>query len=194
MIIVENVLLSEQILDKKFVCHLDKCKGACCIEGDAGAPLDRADITSIEARLEKIKPFMNVEAQKKLEENSFFTHDPDGDLVTECLDDGACIFVTYNEWGHTQCAIEQAYKAGEIDYKKPMSCHLYPIRAKKYGAYIAMNYHDWDICSAACVQGVELQVPVYVFLKEALTRKMGAKWYDTLVELAQAWEEQNSTK
>jgi hypothetical protein len=102
--------------------------------------------------------------------------------------------VRFTETGITQCAIEQAHAAGAIDYKKPISCHLYPIRAKKYGSYVAMNYHDWDICGDACKAGSEMNVPVYVFLKEALTRKMGAKWYTALEEVAAAWEAQKSAK
>lgn len=194
MIIVEGVILSEQILERKFVCNLEKCKGACCVEGDAGAPLLRSEITEIESRLESIKPFMASESILKLETSGFHTLDPEGDLVTECMDDGACIFVNYNDLGHTQCAIEQAYLAGKIDYKKPISCHLYPIRAKKYGAYVAMNYHDWEVCSPACAHGSALNVPVYAFLREALTRKMGEKWYLALEEVALEWEKQQSTK
>lgn len=194
MIIVEDVILSERILDKKFVCNLEKCKGACCVEGDAGAPLVKADIEEISTHLEQIKPFMLKDSVERLENGEFYTKDPDGEWVTECMDDGACIFVTYHDSGSTQCAIEQAHKAGIIPYKKPMSCHLYPIRAKKYGAYTAMNYHEWDICSPACSFGSELNVPVYEFLKDALTRKMGPEWYHALTEVAQAWEAQKSTK
>ena len=188
MIIVEDVLLSENILERKFACQLDKCKGACCIEGDAGAPLLHSELAEIQTRMEAIEPFMTDEAKLQVQEKGFYTRDPDGDLVTECMDDGACVFVRYNEMGHTQCAIEQAFAAGVIDYKKPISCHLYPIRAKKYGAYIAMNYHDWEICGDACKAGSDMNIPVYAFLKEALTRKMGEKWYSALEEVAAAWE------
>lgn len=188
MIIVEDVLLSENILERKFACQLDKCKGACCVEGDAGAPLMHSELEEIEKNLESIKPFMTPDAKAHLEKKGFYTRDLEGDLVTECLNDGACVFVRYNELGITQCAIEQAHAAGAIDYKKPISCHLYPIRAKKYGAYIAMNYHDWDICGDACKAGVEMNIPVYKFLQEALTRKMGAKWYEALEAVARDWE------
>ncbi len=188
MIIVEDVILSEQILERKFVCQLDKCKGACCVEGDAGAPLLHSELQTITDRLEGILPFMRSESIALLAEKGFYTRDPEGELVTECHDEGACIFVTFTENGTTKCAIEQAHAAGAIDYKKPMSCHLYPIRAKKYGSYVAMNYSEWDICSDACAAGSALNVPVYVFLKEALTRKMGEKWYEALEEVAAAWE------
>ena len=194
MLIVEDVILSEQILERKFACQLDKCKGACCLEGDAGAPLLHSELTEIGSRIEAIKPFMTEESLALLDKNGFYTRDSEGDLVTECHGAGACIFVRFTETGITQCAIEQAHAAGTIDYKKPISCHLYPIRAKKYGSYLAMNYHDWDICGDACKAGSEMNVPVYVFLKEALTRKMGAKWYTALEEVAAAWEAQKSTK
>jgi hypothetical protein len=188
MLIVEDVILSENILERKFVCQLDKCKGACCVEGDAGAPLLHSELAEIANSLEKIKPFMTDEGRDLLERRGYYTRDPEGELVTECADDGACVFVRYSENGITQCAIEQAYEAGVTDFKKPISCHLYPIRAKKYGSYVAMNYHDWEICSPACAAGSTLNVPVYEFLKEALTRKMGAKWYESLEEVAAAWE------
>ena len=194
MIIVEDVLLSEEILERKFACQLDKCKGACCVEGDAGAPLLHSELSEIEQRLDAIKPFMTAPAKELLQKKGFYTRDPDGELVTECLDDGACVFVRFTDTGITQCAIEQAHAAGAIDYKKPISCHLYPIRAKKYGAYVAMNYHDWEICGDACKAGSEMNIPVYEFLKEALTRKMGEKWYTALEEVAAAWEQEKAKK
>lgn len=192
MIIVEDVILSEQILERKFACQLNQCKGACCVEGDAGAPLLKSELNEIADRLDAIKPYMSEEGIALLEEKGFYTRDPEGELVTECSEDGACVFVKITEAGITQCAIEQAYYDGKIDYKKPISCHLYPIRAKKYGAYIAMNYHDWDICAPACKAGNSGNIPVYAFLKEALTRKMGEKWYVELEKVAAAWNSEKS--
>lgn len=188
MIIVDDALISEDILEKKFICQLDKCKGACCVQGDAGAPLAHKELNEIESRLDKIQPYMTSESVDKIKNDGFFTRDPEGDLVTECLEDGACVFVNYKDDGTTECAIERAYLAGDIDYKKPISCHLYPIRANKFGTYIAMNYHHWDICRDACIAGEEQKLPVYKFLREALTRKMGEAWYQKLDEIAQDWE------
>lgn len=193
MIIVGNALLSEDILDKKFVCQLDKCKGACCVQGDAGAPLLHEELNSIEEVMEKVKPYMRESALKLIEETSFFARDPrDGELVTQCEDSGECVFVNYDEKGIAKCTIEQAYNQGEIEFKKPISCHLYPIRAKKYGSHVALNYHNWEICSDACKAGEELKVPVFRFLKEPLIRKMGEEWYQELEQVAEDWSANNS--
>lgn len=187
MIIVGNALVSEDILEKKFACQIDKCKGECCVQGDAGAPLlkDEADI--ILDIYDKIEPYISAEGIAEIKENGFVTRDTDGDLVTVCRSSGECVFVVYESNGIASCAIEKAHSAGDIDFKKPISCHLYPIRAKKYGSYVAMNYHHWDICSDACKAGYEMNVPVYEFLKEAIIRKMGEEWYQELSEIAKDW-------
>lgn len=193
MIIVGNALLSEDILDKKFVCQLDKCKGACCVQGDAGAPLLHEELSTIENILDTVKPHMRESALKLIEETSFFARDPrDGELVTQCEESGECVFVNYDEKGIAKCTIEQAYNQGEIDFKKPISCHLYPIRAKKYGTHVALNYHKWEICSDACKAGEEMKVPVFRFLKEPLIRKMGEEWYQELEQVAEDWNTHNS--
>jgi hypothetical protein len=187
MIIVGNALVSEDILEKKFACQIDKCKGECCVQGDAGAPLlkDEADI--ILDIYDKIEPYISADGIAEIKENGFVTRDTDGDLVTVCRSSGECVFVVYEDKGIASCAIEKAHAAGDIDFKKPISCHLYPIRAKKYGSYIAMNYHHWDICNDACKAGSEMNVPVYEFLKEAIIRKMGEDWYQELSEIAKDW-------
>jgi hypothetical protein len=187
MIIVGNALVSEDILEKKFACQIDKCKGECCVQGDAGAPLlkDEADI--ILDIYDKIEPYISAEGIAEIKENGFVTRDTDGDLVTVCRSSGECVFVVYESNGIASCAIEKAHTAGDIDFKKPISCHLYPIRTKKYGSYIAMNYHHWDICNDACKAGSEMNVPVYEFLREAIIRKMGEEWYKELSEIAKDW-------
>jgi hypothetical protein len=180
LIIIGEALVSEDILEKKFICHLEKCHGACCVSGDRGAPLDRTEIEVIEKELQVIKPFMDEEGLELLAKEGFYETDPDdGELVTTCRSDGACIFVVYEE-GITQCAIEKAHKNKLTSYKKPMSCHLYPIRAAKYGDYTVLNYDKWDICQSACSLGEALNVPVFQFLKEPLIRKMGEAWYKEL--------------
>ena len=188
MLIIGEALVSEDILEKKFVCHLDKCKGQCCVSGDRGAPLVEDEIIIIQNNIEAIKPFMDKEGLALLSKNGFHEIDPDdGELITTCRDGGACVFVVF-ENGITQCAIEKANKAGKTDFKKPMSCHLYPIRASKYGDYTVLNYDKWDVCNHACSLGEELNIPVYKFLKEPLTRKMGPEWYQDLENLAIEWK------
>lgn len=190
MIIVGQALVSEDILEKKFECQIASCKGACCVQGDAGAPLEASEIDIIAEGYSKFTCFMSSEGIAKVEEVGFHEKDRDGDLVTTCLPTGECVFVVYNGAGVAGCAIEKAYFAGETDFRKPMSCHLYPIRAKKYGEYMALNYHTWNVCSEACKVGEERKIPVYRFLKEALTRKMGKDWYQEFEAIAAAWENQ----
>ncbi len=192
MIIVENAIISEDILEREFICQLDKCKGACCVQGDAGAPLLHEEIAIIEENLDQIKTEMHKDGLALLDKEGFYTRDPDKELVTVCAPTGECVFVTYDELGRTNCAIELAHKKGKTHFLKPMSCHLYPIRAKRYGAYTAMNYHHWEICSDACAAGKEFRIPVYEFLKDALIRKMGESWYNELLQVAKDWKNRTS--
>ncbi len=187
MIIVGDALISEDLLSKKFVCHLERCQGACCISGDRGAPLSAEEVETIQNQVENIKPFMAEEGIELLDGKGFYETDPDdSELVTTCRKNGACVFVVY-ENGITQCAIEKAYEANKTEFKKPMSCHLYPVRAAKYGEYTVLNYHQWDICNPACSLGAELDTPVFRFLKEPLIRKMGPEWYGELIKVAVEW-------
>jgi hypothetical protein len=186
MLLVGKVLISETILERKFACQLQSCKGDCCIQGDAGAPLEQDEIEIIEKELPSIKPFMSADGRSLLEKEGFSVEDEEGETGTVCQPGGACVFVVM-ENGIAGCSIEKAHAAGKTWFKKPLSCHLYPIRAKKYGEYIALNYHHWDICSPACKAGEELKVPVHRFLREALVRKLGPSWYKELDEVAEAW-------
>lgn len=186
MLIIGEALVSEDILEKKFVCHLEKCKGECCVSGDRGAPLADEEILILQNSLEAIKPFIDEEGLDLLKRDGFYETDPDdGELVTTCRSDGACVFVVY-EKGMTQCAIEKAHQAGKTDFKKPISCHLYPIRVAKYGEYTVLNYNQWDICNPACSLGESLNEPLYRFLKEPLIKKMGPEWYDELEMVAKS--------
>lgn len=189
MIIVGNALVSEDILERKFACQLNACKGACCVQGDSGAPLENEEVEIIQSEFEQIKPFLDSERLALIEEKGFSTVDSDGDLGTLCQPSGECVFVVYTN-NIAQCGIEQAYYAGKTWFKKPLSCHLYPIRAKKYGDYMALNYHNWEICAPACKAGAENQIPVHEFLREALTRKMGPVWYKELEQVANAWKKE----
>ncbi len=174
-----DTIISSEIFSSHFVCNLDACKGACCIEGERGAPLEQDEIKLIEERLDQIKPFMSPQGIGLLESEGFHEGDEIGDLATTCLPTGECVFAV-RENGRLGCAIEKAYRAGKTDFYKPVSCHLYPIRIGKTGRFESLNYHKWSICHAACSLGEELKVPVFRFLKESLIRKYGTEWYEEL--------------
>ncbi len=191
MIQIEDKLISEEIFSEKFVCDLTRCKGACCVEGDAGAPLEKNETEILDNLYPKIKPFLREEGIKAIEEQGTWTVDPmDGDFVTPLVGGSECAYVIFDEKGVTKCGIEKAYEEGAIDYHKPISCHLYPIRVTEYTEFSALNYHDWPICAPACDLGKELSVPVYRFLKSPLIRKYGENFYETLTEAAQEYEKE----
>lgn len=184
MLLIEDVLVSDDLLEKHFVCDLAACKGACCEEGDLGAPLEMEELDYIEANLDGIKPFMSVEGINTFETAGFYELAPDRELVTTTVNGRACVFASKDASGTWQCAIELAHKVGKSDFLKPISCHLYPIRIEKLKHYEALNYHKWDICSPACACGEKLKVPVYKFLKAPLSRKYGSEWFEMLDEVA----------
>jgi hypothetical protein len=188
MILLENTIVSEDILEKNFICNLAACKGACCIEGDSGAPITQDELEILEAELENIKPYLTAVSLEAIKTQNFWEKDTDGDLVTTCLPTGECNFSLRDEAGMLKCGIEQAYRDGKASIQKPLSCHLYPIRISNVGEFEALNYHRWDICKPACKLGEEHQVAVYQFLKEPLIRKFGADWYNELDEIAKQWK------
>ncbi len=177
---IDNKLVTTQLFEEKFVCNLNACKGACCIEGDAGAPLTFEEVDIIEDALDHIIPYMRPEGIEAINKTGVFYLDQDGEPVTTLVNEAECAFVFFDEKGITKCAIEKAQLEGKIDYKKPISCHLYPIRVKKLHDYEALNYDRWDICKDACSLGKELQVPVYKFLKEPIIRAWGEDFYKEL--------------
>lgn len=179
MIQIGDTVVSELLLDNKFICNLEACKGACCIEGDAGAPLDEEELQELVDVFPHVKPYLSEKAIAALEEN-LYTIDGDGDYVTQLVDGKECAFVSFKEDGTTQCSIEQAHKDGKTDFKKPISCHLFPVRLNEYKDFTAVNYAYWDICDDACILGEKLGVPTYKFLKEPLIRKFGEKWFEEL--------------
>lgn len=185
MIAIENTLVSEDILEKKFVCDLNACKGACCVKGDSGAPLEDVEARILEENFKDIKPFMRPEGIEAVEKQGKFIVDADGDMVTPLVNDKECAYVHFGENNTAYCAIERAYKEGKINFQKPISCHLYPVRITKYKQYDAVNYHQWDICKSACKCGAKLNVPIYKFVKAALIRKYGQNWYEQLEIAAQ---------
>jgi len=181
MIAINHTLISEDIFDKKFVCDLNACKGECCVAGDAGAPLEKKELKILDKIYTTVKPYMTSQGIAAVEKHGSYVLDSDGDYTTTLISEGAeCAFVFYDDKNIAKCAIEQAYLDGKIDWKKPISCHLYPIRISEYKEYDAVNYHSWHICKPACECGKQLDVPVYKFLKEPLIRKYGEDWYKEL--------------
>ena len=190
MIQIDDKLISEELFSEEFVCNLAKCKGICCVEGDAGAPLDEDETKILDEIYPKIKSYLRPEGIQAIEEQGIYTLDFEGDLVTPLVNNAECAYVIFDEKGYTKCAIEKAYEDGVIDWQKPISCHLYPIRITEYSNFSAINYHEWDICSDACTLGKELGVKVYQFLKKPLIRKYGEEFYQTLSEAAEEWEKE----
>lgn len=181
MIAIEDTLVSEDLLDKKFVCDLGACKGECCVAGDSGAPLEEEELSILEEIFPLVKPYMNEEGINTIEEQGMYLVDYDGDFVTPLVDGHKhCAFTIFPN-GIASCAIEKAYNEKKISFKKPISCHLYPVRINKYKEFTAVNYHTWDVCKPARQCGKKLDVKVYKFLKEPLIRKFGEKWYESLV-------------
>lgn len=179
-----KTIVSEDIIEKDFVCNLSACKGACCIDGDAGAPLEKNETKILEDIYPKVKPFLRKEGIDAIEDQGTSTVSKDGELETPLIDGADCAYVIFDEKNVALCAIEEAYNQGEIDFKKPISCHLYPVRVKEYSEFSAVNYHHWQICDDACTLGKELQIPVYRFVKQALIRKFGEDWYEDLEKVA----------
>ncbi len=185
MISIDNTLISEDILDRKFVCDLNACKGACCVAGDSGAPLDKDELDVLTSLVDKVKPYMVPKGIKAVEKHGAYVIDSDGDYTTTLVSEGAeCAFVYFDETNTAKCAIEKAYNEGVVKWKKPISCHLYPIRISKYRKFDAVNYNTWDVCKPACECGKKLDVPVYKFLKEPLIRKYGKDWFKQLEKAA----------
>lgn len=180
-----KTIVSEDIIEKDFVCNLSACKGACCINGDAGAPLEKEETEILEAIYPKVKPFLRKEGIAVIEKEGTWVTSEWGELETPLINGADCAYVIFDEKNTALCAIEEAYNSGAIDWKKPVSCHLYPIRVKEYSEFAAVNYDKWEICDDACTLGKELQVPIYKFVKQALIRKFGEDWYEELEKVAE---------
>jgi hypothetical protein len=187
MIRIDNTLLSEDIFEKRFVCDLNACKGACCVEGSSGAPLDEDELDILDAIYDKVKPYMRPEGIEAVESQGTYIKDIDGEFVTPLVNEAECAYVWFDENGIAKCAIEKAYRQGDISFAKPISCHLYPIRLVKLSEYIALNYHKWEICAPACTCGEALNVRVLHFLKEPLLRKFGKEWYEKALKTCNEW-------
>lgn len=195
MIVINNTLVSDLVIEKKFVCNLDKCKGACCVDGDSGAPLEENETEILETIYDKVKPYMEPDGIAAIEQQGKWITDSDGDKVTPLLENqGRCAYVFIDPSGVAKCAIEKAFYDGKIDFKKPVSCHLYPIRINQTKTYIAVNYDQRDVCKPACANGKALGVYVFEFLKEPLIRKFGTEWYKQLEGAVQYINDNESEK
>lgn len=193
MILIDDILISDDVVEKQFVCNLNACKGACCIEGDSGAPVEEDEVELLEKSLDKVLPYLTDEGRKAIEEQGVYIIEEDDEytgLATPLINGGACAYIAYRPDGTVTCAIEEAYNDGKIDFRKPISCHLYPIRIKNYDTVVGVNFDEWDICDDACSLGKSLKVPVYVFVKDALIRKFGPEFYEVLVQAAKEHEEE----
>ncbi len=192
MIQIENSLVSLDVIEAYFLCDLASCKGACCIEGDSGAPLEKNELEELENALPAVWEYLSKEAQDIIKKQGVAYIDSDGDVVTSIVNGQDCVFTCYDEKGTCLCALEKAYKEGKINFYKPVSCHLYPIRITEYKDFNAVNYNKWNICKSACTLGKQNKLPLYKFLKEPLIRKFGEDWYKALEITAQEWQDQQA--
>lgn len=191
MILIDEILISEDVIKKNFACNLSACKGACCVEGDYGAPLTEKEQLILAEVLVKVMPYLPENAKAVIQEKGFAVkNDIDAKLETELMPDGSCVFMGRNQLGITFCGIEKAFNAGDIDFKKPISCHLYPIRVTNNDitGFHSLNYDRWDICSAACDRGDKEEIRVYEFAKDAIIRQYGEEFYDQLSAAADNYE------
>jgi Protein of unknown function (DUF3109) len=189
LIVIDNILVSDEVVEKQFVCDLNKCKGGCCEEGDAGAPLDNEELEIVFGMYEKIKPYLTEASVAEIERKGKYVYNKEFGWVTPTLgsDKEICVYGVRDEKGIIKCAFEQAYYDGVTDWKKPISCHLFPVIVTKnrYEEYDRVNYEPREkLCNPACVLGKKLEVPVYEFLKEPLTRKFGEEFYNALDKFA----------
>ena len=181
---IGKTLVSEEIIENNFHCNISKGKGACCVEGTAGAPLEKNEAQLLNENFDKISKYLSPRAKKTIISNGKYVALNDGKLETPLIDSKACVYVHYEDNGSLSCGIEKAYVNNEISFNKPISCHLYPVRVKEYSEFTAVNYHNWFICSDACSLGNELKKPVYEFVKEALIKKFGNQWFLELEKIA----------
>ena len=190
MLEIKDTLVSLDLAERFFCCDLEKCLGQCCIEGDAGAPITPDEQSRIEKLLPEIWDDLLPAARREIEENGVAYIDEEGDLVTSIIEGKNCVFTTYGAGGMCLCAIEKAYREGRVDFKKPASCSLYPVRLTRYPSFTAVNYHRWKICRCAEVLGRAEKIRLYQFLKGPLTDYFGKEWYDELALACEAYLEQ----
>jgi Protein of unknown function (DUF3109) len=180
-----KTIVSEDILEKEFVCNLGACKGECCVAGEAGALVTEAEVGILKKIYPKVKPFLRAEGIKAIEAQGTHVVSDLGELETPLVNGKECVYVNFSKNGTTSCGIEDASNAAQVDFRKPISCHLYPVRVQDYSEFAAVNYHKWPICNDACTLGATLKVPIYKFVKEALIRKFGGNWYAELEKVVE---------
>ena len=180
MIQIGNTLVSDDLLTEAFVCDLNACKGACCVEGEYGAPLTQDEADELARLQDQIAPYLSDEGKATIADQGAWITGEDGELETPLMPTGHCAYVIEDADKKLKCGLETVHQEGVLSFKKPLSCHLYPVRVQQYSSFEAVNYHRWDICGAACALGYSLKVKVYVFVKEALVRKFGEEWYAAL--------------
>ena len=185
---IGDAIVASDIIEENFLCDLSACMGECCVEGDAGAPLEEDEVKIIEDLLSEVWDDLSPAAQAVIKEHGVAYRDHDGDMVTSIVHGKNCVFTYYDEKGICKCAIEKAYREGRTNFYKPISCHLYPIRLQKYKDFTAVNYHRWSICKAAVLLGKKEGLKVYEFLKEPLIRRFGEDWYNELVLVAEEYK------
>ena len=191
---IDNVLISTEIITEKFCCDLDACKGECCVEGDAGAPVTLDEVAAIEDAVDSVWDSLNASAQTIIDKQGVAYTDQEGDLVTSIVGGKDCVFTCHAN-GCCFCALEKAYRAGKTKFCKPISCALYPIREVHLkNGLVGLNYHRWDVCKEAVKKGRELDIPIYKFLKDPLVRRFGEEWYKMLEECAQISDLDTSQK
>ena len=193
MIQIDDKLISFDVFEKHFCCNLSKCLGACCVYGESGAPLEPDEIEKLKKEIEQIKPYLKPSGLKAIEEQGVTIRDLDGDMVTPLINNEECAY-SIEENGITFCAIEKAWLEGKVKFRKPISCHLYPIRVKQYPTFTALNYDQWTICQPARELGEKEGIPVFRFLKGALTRAYGEKFYAEMEEAYRLLQEQNENQ
>lgn len=189
MLQIEDTIISMDVIESQFICDLCKCKGECCVDGEAGAPLEEEEDDKINEILPIIWDELSPKAQALINEQGISYKDYDGELVTSIVNGNECVFTYFDEDGVCKCVIDNAYREGRISVPKPISCHLYPIRLQKYRDFTAVNYHKWSICEPAIKLGTKEGVAVYEFLKEPLIRKFGEKWYESLCDAVKLMKE-----
>lgn len=185
MIQIKDTLISEDVFETCFVCDLGKCKGMCCVEGDAGAPLTHEEYEAIKDVLPKIWDDLSLKARELIEKQGIAYIDDDGELVTSIIKGRECVFTYFDADGVCRCAIDNAFREGRISVQKPISCHLYPIRLRKYDDFTALNYDRWSVCRPALRLGKKTGIKLYQFLKEPLIRKFGEEWYQEVCQIAE---------
>lgn len=185
MLVIGKTLVSDEIVTERFVCNIEACKAACCVEGDAGAPLLEEEATILDEIYPSVAPFLSEKGRASIKKlGNWVTDEDDGEKCTPLVEGRECAYALWDEKGNLHCGIEKAWEAGAVSFRKPSSCHLYPIRVKEHQEFTAVNYHRWHICQPACSLGSKLGIPVFRFLKDALINRFGEEWYVELEVLA----------